>query len=503
MATIAANTRVDSPAQPRSGAVLPGPLTCVGIALVAAVIVGVGASFGPAAGIAALVAVAVGLATLVQPMVGAMVIIALVPVTSGMAQGFPVPGFRLYELIVGGLGSLVLLTRQRRTPVSWGRFEWCLLLYCAATTVLGGVDLIMRGASFGLRDVGSLFGPFQLMIVYLVVATVVVDDHWRRVALRALLFASVPVGILAILQEFNLLGVRQLLETMTGADYFQIAAGYVGGVARATGPFSGWQDLSGYLDVIILLDVWLLLDGRSRVLRKRWLLLVLAVAVVAIIQTATITTIMTALIGSLVLARWYGQLGRTLRRLLPAATVAAVAFLPLVLKRFASQFAKTTGSGRSSLVPSTLQFRWDTWIHQWVPLLQGHWLTGYGPDLPSGIGWQWPDSLYLELTLRGGVPLVLIQLGLMLAWGLKASPLTSVADPLRMGLGRVTLVLLIFLLIGDIIVPYFVDAGLPYVLAILAGLCFGGVPRSAEPARPARSSLPVSLGPLFAASSDR
>ncbi len=440
-------------------------------------------------------AVAFGLVTLVYPMVGAMVIISLVPVVSGLAQGYPVPNFRLYEVIIGGLGPLVLLTRQRRVPIRWGHFEWCFLLYCAATAILGAVDLIMRDASFGIRDVGSLFGPFQLLIVYLVVASVVVDDRWRRTVLRVLLFASVPVGILAILQEFNLLGVRQLLQTATGVTYFQFAANLPGseGVARATGPFSGWQDLGGYLAIIILLGMWQLLDVRCRVLRKRWLLPVLAVAVVAIIQTATITTIGIAFVGTLVLARAYGQLGRTLARLLPALVIAGVAFLPLFLKRVANEFTSSYG-GQGSLVPNTLQFRWETWTHQWIPLLHGHWLTGYGPDLPSGIGWQWPDSLYLQLTLRGGIPLVLIQLGLMLAWGLKASSVMSVGDPLRMGLGRITMIFLFFLVIADTIVPYFVDAGLPYVLAIVAGLSFGGTASSAAPSSVARTTRSVSLG---------
>lgn len=485
MATVAAETRIGTAPRPRSGAILPGPLTCVAIAFAAAVVVGAGASFGPAPGVAALVAVAVGLATMVQPMVGAMIILGVAPVISGLASGFPVPGFRLSELIIGGLGPLVLLTRQRRVPIRWGAFEWSVLLYCVATAVLGGLDLVQRSASFGPKDVGSLFGPFQLLITYLVVASVVVDDRWRRIALRVLLLASLPVGILAIMQEFNFPGVRQLLETATGANFFQVAASYAGsgGVARATGPFSGWSDLSAYLAAIILLDVALLLHTRIGMLRKRWLLVVLAVAVAAIVQTATIDSIAIAVLGTLVLARWYRQLGRVLMGFIPAVVVAGVAFLPLVLKRFASEFHPppgTPGSHGSSLVPVTLQFRWDTWMHQWVPLLRGHWLTGFGPNLPSGIGWQWPDSLYLELILRGGIVLVLIQLGLMLAWILRASPLTSVTDPIRAGLGRVIMVLLVWLVIIHVIVPYFTDAGLPYVLFVLAGLCFGG---AAAPAR--------------------
>lgn len=485
--------------RPRPGDLLPGPLACAGIALLAAAVVGVGASYGPVVGLGALAAVAVGLATLLRPMVGALIIVGVAPVTSGMARGFPVPGFRISELVIGGLGVLVLLARQRRSRVSWGAFEWTVLLYCVATAVLGGFDLVERGEGITFGDIGSLLGPVQLLILYLVVGSIFVDAPGRRAAIRVMLLASVPVAVIAILQQYDVAGVRAMLVTLTGADYFEVVAELPGsgGVTRATGPFNHWHQLSGYLAIIVLLVVVLLLDARTEVLKRRWLLGVLGLASVALIQTVTITTIAVAVIGTLVLARWYGQLGRVLARMVPLGGLAGLLFLPLLLSRYANQFAVTTGSGRSSLVPETLAFRWETWTQQWVPVLQGRWLSGYGPNLPSGLGWAWPDSLYLELILRGGVPLLLIQLALMIAWGLRASPLTSDAhERLRQALARVTVVLLVWLAIAHVIVPYFVDAGVPYMLFVLAGLTFGGVSSTLAVKRPARLRSPAALWPV-------
>jgi hypothetical protein len=475
--------------QPRPGDLLPGPLACASIALAAAVLVGVGASFGPVVGLGALLAVALGLATLLRPMVGALVIVGVAPITSGMARGFPIPGFRISELAIGGLGVLVLLTRQRRRPAPWGAFEWSVVLYCAATAILGGLDLVQRGEGFSLGSLGSLFGPLQLLLLYLVAASVFVDDRARRLALRVMLFASVPVAILAIMQEFDVAGVRQLLVVMTGADYFEVESELsgAGGVTRATGPFNHWHQLSGYLAIIVLLCVVLLLDRRTDVLRKRWLFGLLGLATVALIQTATITTIGIALIGTLVLAHRYRQLGRVLAQLLPLTAVASLLFLPLILSRYANQFAVTTGSDRSGLLPATLAFRWETWTQQWIPVLHGRWLSGYGPNLPTGLGWKWPDSLYLELILRGGVPLLLAQLALMLAWGFRTAPLTSgTGDPLREALTRVIMVLIVWLAVAHTIVPYFVDAGVPYLLFLLAGLSLNGAARHTGDRRASR-----------------
>lgn len=467
---------------------IPGPLACAGIGLAGAVIVGVGAALGPLAGVAALIAVGVGLATLANPAIGALIIVAVAPATSGLARGLPVPGLRLSEVIAAGLGFLIFLTRRRRARVPWTAFEWAALAYVVATAGLGGFDLLSRGETLTSQDIGGLFGPLQFLILYLAVASAITTDALRRRAIALLLASSVPVSILALLQQANVAGARGLIAVLTGTDIYTVDATDTAGVARATGPFPHWHQLGAFLAIVILIAVGVLLDRRVKVLSPRVVTGILLLATIALVQTVTITAIVIALAGVLALGAWYGRLRTVLKVLIPLMLVASIAFAPLIVGRYQSQFAVTTGSARNTLVPSTIAYRYEVWTQQWFPLLDGRWLTGFGPDIPSTVAWPYPESLYLEMVLRGGLPLLFVLVALMVIWGARAGPLVASEDPTRRLLGRLTVYLMVSLGVAHIIVPYFVDSGTPHLLWALAGLTFGGLA-----ARPRADRAPRAL----------
>ena len=74
------------------------------------------------------------------------------------------------------------------------------------------------------------------------------------------------------------------------------------GVSRATGPFAIWHDLGSYLFVIVLLGVALLVNQSYRVMKPRTLAWIVVLAGIALITTVTITPIVGAAAGVLVLA---------------------------------------------------------------------------------------------------------------------------------------------------------------------------------------------------------
>jgi len=79
-------------------------------ALGAGALVGAGLTQGAAAAAAAAVVALVGLVVVRRPLLGAYLMVALVPVTSGLRRGLPLPGLRMSELIATGLAALLLLT---------------------------------------------------------------------------------------------------------------------------------------------------------------------------------------------------------------------------------------------------------------------------------------------------------------------------------------------------------------------------------------------------------
>ena len=454
----------------------------------AAAVVGAAAGLSIPAGAGALAAMALGLLVLSRPAIGAFVLVAVVPITSGLARGLPIPGLRLSELLIGALSALILVSADRARTVPWRAFDWVALAYVAANAGLGALNLLSRGDPFTAENLGTLLGPLQFLLLYRAVVTALPSDEERRRALELVLIASLPVSAMAILQQLNVPGVRELTTSLTGADLSEDWAYQQ--LPRATGPFPHWHMAGGYLLIVILLCVGLLLEGSRRVLSRRAIIGVLALAVAALAGTVAIAPMFAGGAGALLLGFELGRLGRIAVWLAAAAVAVGLLFGPVMNARYEQQL----GDGPALAVPQTVAYRHQVWTEQFIPALSGHWTTGYGPDLPPQIQWDHTESVYITLLLRGGVSLLALYGGLM--WALAHTAGRCVAarpDHVRAvaRVLRITVVLLAFL---HLVMPYFVTTGLPHLLWLLPALVFRhrDEPRCGRPTRLAGSDGPPS-----------
>ena len=261
------------------------------------------------------------------PAYGALFLAGVVPAMSGLRRGLPVPGLRPSEILIAFCGSAILLAvanRRDRTP--WQMFDWVALLYVLATVALGSWDLIDRGDGFGADAIGDLLGPLQFFILYRAVASVLTTSELRIKAIRWILYSSVPVSLLAILQQAGIGSFNSFLTSLTGT-----AAGSdptATGLVRATGPFPIWHSLAGYLFLVVMLGLGAYLEGSGRILGTRRLLYVLVPAVGALITTATLAPIFGALAGAALLGRAYGRMGRSILGVALAIFIVGFLFTP-------------------------------------------------------------------------------------------------------------------------------------------------------------------------------
>jgi O-antigen ligase/polysaccharide polymerase Wzy-like membrane protein len=458
------------------------------LAVAAILVVGAAASLGPLVGAMALAVVAFTILVAYRPLLGVVVMVAVVPVTSGLARGMPVPGFRVSELVTALVAGTILITIPRERTRPWALFDLTALAYAVATLGFGTADLALRHAAVSLEDVGRLVGPFQFLLIYRTTLLVVDRPRDRLMCLYALVAASVPVALLGILQGLDIGPFRQLAQNLTDSDLASSFSFQV--LARATGPFDHWQALGGYLFIVILIGVALLTKTGSS--RARWALIgCLALAASALLLSASIAPAVCAVLGAAAITVWASR-RRGWARLRPvlivglAALVVALVFLPVIDQRAALQFDQGPSGGHTSVVPQSLAYRYDVWGQQYLPALQAHWLIGYGPELPPGIQWQFTESLYLTLLLRGGVVLLLTFIGLMIAAALRARAAVRDADEGTRVAGRVLLIAIIALIPMHAEMPYFVDAGLPHVFWILAAIAGS---RALAPGTSARTAL--------------
>jgi O-antigen ligase/polysaccharide polymerase Wzy-like membrane protein len=436
------------------------------------IVVGVAASRGLATGAVAVLAVAVTLWAVRNPTAGAIAIVAIVPALSGMRRGLPVPGLRLSELVAVGFSVMLLAIAGRAQWRSWRAFDWLALGYVVVTLAFGWLDTALRGDSLSGDDLGKMLAPLQFFLLYRAVMVALPRHEDRMRALDWLLAASLAVSVSAMLQALRIPAVDSFLLTFTGVDY---SDRLTWAVPRGNGLFPHWTMLAGYLFAVIAICAALLFGGvRGR--RRTLVLVAVTAASVALVLTVTLGPMLGALAAVIALACWYGRAGRTLMYVAIACALLLVAFQPLLSRRADDQFqSRASSSSDHSLVPNTVSSRVGFWTQQYLPVLQGRWLSGYGPQVPPEVDWKYTESVYIAILLRGGLPLLLLYVGMTVALALMALDLARRRDgPAdERALGRGVLVLIAVLALIQITAPYFTTTGLPHVWWILAALVAG------------------------------
>lgn len=443
----------------------------------AGVLVGVGAGYGALTAVAALIVSVVALVVLVRPVIGAYTLAAVVPAISGLRPGLATPTVRLSEATILAFAALILIAAKPGRTAPWGVFDWLALGYVLANFGLGYADLQQRNALLDQENLQTLIGPLQFFLLYRAVRTVLTTERERNTALRLMLLCSIPVALLAVLQQGRVPGIPKLTMDLTGTDAYLSEAA----IPRAQGPFPHWHDLGGYLFVIVLLGVALLVTGAVGVMNRKLLAGVVVLAFLGVISTISFTPIAGAAVGALFLfalarrrRRWFAATALT-------AALVAILFGPLVAARYHQQFGgpNVTVSNRPYL-PKNFNFRIDVWKTEYAPVLRSHMTTGYGPDLPPNLAFAFTESIYVTLLMRGGLPLLVLYGALMFTLALRARDLRQADAPEARALGHALFLVVVLAAFMQLVTNYFVNSGFPFLLWALAALAFSSTVRSTK-----------------------
>jgi len=442
-------------------------------------VAGVGAALGLATGLAALAAIGVGLWILDRPVRGAYVLVAVVPITSGLRRGFPVPGLRLSEVITVAIAGLILAGPGRRVRSRWEFFDWAALAYVLGHIVLSIIGSKTSGSPLGFGDAGLLTGPAQFFLIYRALSVCLKQEEAERGrVLRAVMWASGPVAILAVLEEIGISSVVTTLHSYTGYGLSQgDGQGLLAGqnpqpsaIPRATSVFPFFQVLSAYMFAIVTLGTALILEGDS-VMRRRYAVPLTILAVVGLACTVTATTSIGALIAVLALGWYHRKPAAYIARVLAVTGVVLVIFSPLLTTKIGQQSAVTSGaigSDRPAFVPQSVAYRYEIWTTQSLPALSGHFVFGYGPRLPSSVGWRYTETMYITLLFRGGVPLLVLWFVLAFAFTQRGYGKTWRAPPAQRVAARFLWVAVPILVVLQLSQPYFTYGGMTHLLWIAA-----------------------------------
>lgn len=463
--------------------------------IVSGVTAGVALAYRPIFGFAVVIAIVMALCVLRRPAIGGYILAALVPITSGLRQGFPVPSLRLSELLIGTISTMVILSASSRQARRWRTVDWTVLVFVITSIVIGGGHLLNEHQHISMSLIGTLFGPLQFLLLYRAVIISLPLPHQRKVALRLLLLASIPVSLLALLQQLRIHGINSFLANITGSTIFSSYSYHF--FARATGPFDHWTPLAGYLLVIMLTGIGLVLQRVEGVLSHRVMFAVLGLDAVGLLLSAELSAMAALIIGSFVLGIWTGRTRFMLRWGVIIVVVIGIAFGSYFVQRLHTEFGSSTGTGRGALIPQTLAYRWQVWTQQYFPAVRQKWLTGWGLIFPSSISFTDTESQYLTILMWGGSVLMATYLAMM--WALFARGRTiaraALGGDINSALAKTVVVLVAAIDIINFIFPYFDAGGLPQAFWVLFGILAASqadIPRISRERVP---TAPVSQSP--------
>lgn len=439
-----------------------GPLLLVSVS-VGAIVVGALAARSPLLGVCAVAAAVYGLIVVARPAVGVLTSFALVPVTAGLRRGLPVPGLKLSEVVL--LGSAVLVL-----SMAGGRRRWNAVDYAALTFVLMGAGVtgatLLRGtAPVEAEAIRSAFAPAVFFLLYRSVRAAGLTGRQRLTALSLLLAPAALVVLVALGQYFDVLGVRQLVESVTGGIVFERWSYLKGETGnRVTGLFEIWHSLAGYLVPLILLCLAMVNEAELPERWRRFAALMLGLTLVGLIASQTLNAIAVTLGGALLLGALQRRLGRTVALLMAASVLAAALVGPALVGRLDEQFGAGSTLGRN------VEGRISIWSEDYADFLERSWAIGYGPGLPSDVEWDHTESLYVTLLLRGGIVLtgafvLLFGVIIVSAWGARHT-----TEPVDRVVANAVFAVATGSIVMHAIFPYFTSSGFPQVFWLLLAL---------------------------------
>jgi hypothetical protein len=371
-----------------------------------AVLSGALVSVAPKLGLACVVVLPLAVVVWRKPVVAAYLVVGVTPLVVGIDRGRLFPVLRPNEALVAFL--VVVLTARLVAGLVRGRtvrlpsfqpVEFALLAMAVTSSVIPVVWLTVRGIAPTGDDISYSLVLWKYLAVYGVVRATVSSDRDVRRCLVVIQVSSTLVGVIAILQALNLLGVRHLLAQWY-APLGDVAALNLARAGSTLSLPAATADLM-VLTACLATGMWL---------RERryglWFGFVTCVCVLATFAAAEFSSVIglvaAAVFVAIVLRRkdiiGYGS---------AALLVGVVIMWPIVNSRLQG-FQSLSG------FPASWVGRWrNLTTYFWPTLFSGSgWNTLLGvrpaarvPVVSQSTGFVWIESGYTWLLWGGGFPL--------------------------------------------------------------------------------------------------
>jgi hypothetical protein len=352
-------------------------------------------------------ALLVCLGLLIRPILGPLLVLIGTLVVSGTPRGWPLPVFRLNELLLGAVVAVFVarsllrgITRRRMTLVSSN--DAAFAVWYVSGAIIPAVAMLVRGERLALDSMLVLFAPLQYYALYRVFIEVVATEKDISLCLKAWLGSGLFVTLVGIGQALRIAGIPAALASIAPGKHTRLIAD---GLLRVTSLFGNWHAMAAFLVIQGVIAVVLMLYGRDApVVKTRWASpIVLALTLIAFVPVVSLAGVVGAIVSGITLIYLGRQSSLQLayKILVPVVLLlvsAVVVFHPFVLGRLGYQFR-----GTGILLPTTFRERLRIWEYVVAPEVRDNLLVGSGLLIPEHLGIATEESYYAFLLLRGGL----------------------------------------------------------------------------------------------------
>jgi lipopolysaccharide/colanic/teichoic acid biosynthesis glycosyltransferase len=355
--------------------------------------------------VAVLAVVALVAVSWYRPILGTYVYVTSLPFLAGIDRGALLPLVRPNEalLVLVVLGALLgwAFRWLRDGTATWPvphPVDAPLAIFLALYTVWPICWMMLRGLTPTGGDLAAILPVPKLVALFLLVRLTVRTDAEVTRLLRLVVWPSVLVAVISVLQVLAVAPVLSLLSTFWVSATDDPADLAQRGTTTLGSPLS-----TG--DVLVLALVVVICCGLRGLLGRRERLVAGGLLLVGVLATAQFTAWLTALVAGVAILVRFPHLRRPVRRFWPVPVVLLLIAIPVVVGRLQD----VTALG----VPVSWATRWDNLSHYYLPVLGGfRFLLGIGPSsvLPAQETWRevvYLESGYLEFLWVGGLPLLL------------------------------------------------------------------------------------------------
>jgi hypothetical protein len=371
-----------------------------------AVVSGALVSLAPKLGLACLVVLPLAAVVWRKPVVAAYLVVGVTPLVVGIDRGRLFPILRPNEALVALLVVVLVarfvagLLRGRRVRLpSLQPVEYALLAMAVTSSVIPIAWLTVQGTAPTGDDISYSLVLWKYLAVYAVVRSTVRSDHDVRRCLLTIQASSTFVGIVAILQALNLLGVRHFLVQWYAPNGAEAALS----LARAGSTLSLPAALADLMVLTACLAIGMWLRERRHGLWYGFVTFVCVLAVFSAAEFSSLFGLVAAAVFVAVVVRRKDIVGYGAA----AVLIGVVVMWPIVNTRLQG-FQSLSG------FPASWVGRWrNLTTYFWPTLFSGSgWNTLLGvrpaarvPVASQDTGFVWIESGYTWLLWGGGFPL--------------------------------------------------------------------------------------------------